>query len=137
MVSFIVIVVVALIIKFFYDRHQQSVQIGKQGGMANKYRTLIDSILKEHQNSKIFQETSDSISLGVSSAGGTTVFRLLQTFGKLSVWWELTSPLFGKHKLNWEFPEFMNQEEMVERMANDLGKYQKNAIEASPYRNKF
>lgn len=126
-----------IIIKFLYDRYQQSVQIGRQGGMSIKYRTLINFILNEQKNTKIYQETSDSITLGVSSAGGTTVFSLLQTFGKLSISWEMTSPLFGKHKLDWKFPEFMNQEKMFEQIANDLDNYQSNVIEASPFRNKF
>lgn len=137
MVTFISLVVVAVIIKFLYDRNQQSVQIGRQGGMSVKYRTIIDFILNGHQNSKIFQETSDSITLGVSNVGGTTIFMLLQTFGKITIKWEVNSPLYGKHKLDWEFPEFMDQEKMLERIANDLEKYQRNAVEASPYRNRL
>jgi len=135
MIGFIALVMICIIIKFLYDKNQQSIQIGKQGGMSKKYKTLHDYIINSHQNSKIFQETSDSITLGVSSSGGTTTFRLLQNFGKLSVRWEMNSPFFGKHNLDWEFPEFLDQEKMLGRIKNDLEKYQKSAINASPYRN--
>lgn len=135
--TFIIIVIVLIVGKFLYDRNQQSVQIGRQGGMSNKYRTLIAHLMGGHSNTKIFQETSDSLSLGVSNAGGSTIFRLLQTFGKVTVSWEMSSPLFGKHKLEWSFPEFMDQNEMFERIGNDMVKYQENAMQTSPFRDKF
>lgn len=135
MIVFIGLVILGVIIKFLYDKNQQSIQIGKQGGMLKKYKILNDYIINSHPSSKIFQETSDSITIGVSISGGTTTFRLLQSFGKLSVRWEMNSPFFGKHKLDWDFPEFQDQEKMLLRITNDLEKYQKNVIDASPYRN--
>lgn len=135
--TFIALVIVAIFAKFLYDKNKQSVQIGRQGGMSNKYKTIVAHLMGGHSNSKIFQETSDSLTLGVSSAGGTTVFRLIQTFGKVAVIWELNSPLFGKHKLEWEFPEFMDQDKMFERINDELGQYQTNAINNSPFRNNF
>lgn len=135
--TLIIIVIVLIVIKFIYDKNKQSVQIGRQGGMANKYKILVGHLMGGHSNTKIFQETSDSLSLGVSSAGGTTIFRLLQTFGKVTITWEMNSPLFGKHKLEWNFPEFMDQDEMFDRIGNDMAKYQENAIQTSPFRDKF
>jgi hypothetical protein len=135
--TFIIIIIVLIIVKFLYDKNQQSVQVGRQGGMANKYRILIAHLMVGHSNTSIFQETSDSISLGVSNAGGSTIFRLLQTFGKVTIRWEMNSPLFGKHNLEWDFSEYMDQEQMFERMGNDIAKYQENAIQTSPFRDKF
>jgi hypothetical protein len=64
------------------------------------------------------KEDSSSLYLGMSSMGGSTLFSLIKTFGSLTVQWKLTSPVFGVHSLEWQFPEFLDQEKMVERMLN-------------------
>ena len=135
--AFLIIVVVLIVFKFLYDKNKQSVQIGRQGGMSTKYKTIVAHLMSGHSSAKIFQETSDSMTFGVSSAGGTTIFRLIQTFSKVSITWEMNSPLFGKHKLEWEFPEFMDQDKMHEKIGNDLAQYQENAIKTSPFRDKY
>jgi len=132
--TFIIIIIVLIIVKFLYDKNQQRVQIGRQGGMTNKYRTLIDNLMSGHSNTKIFQETADSLSLGVSGAGGITIFRLVQTFGNITIRWKMNSPLFGKHKLKWEFPEYMDQDQMFVQITIDLAKYQENAMNTSPFK---
>jgi hypothetical protein len=137
MLAFIGAVIVFIIIKFLYDKSQQSIEVGKQGGMTNKYKVLINHLLGGHQNARIIKQTSDSVIVGSVSAGGQTTFDLVQTFGNLTVEWRMESPLFGKHRLEWTFPEFADQEKMMERLANDLEKYQKNVISASPFRDSF
>lgn len=124
----IIIVVVFIIGKFLYDRNKQASKITMEGGMRNKYRDLIEFLMSGDSRSKIFQETSDSITLGISNAGGTTLFILTQTFGKVTVQWKVDSPVFGKHKMEWDFQEYGDQEQMAERIANDTGKYQQNMM---------
>jgi len=137
MLAFIAVVIVFVIGKFLYDKSQQSIEVGKQGGMANKYAALIGHLLGGHQNVRIVKETSDSITVGSASAGGQTIFNLVQTFGNLTIEWKMESPMFGKHRLEWTFPEYGDQEKMIERLANDLEKYQKNIISSSPFRDSF
>lgn len=66
--------------------------------MKNKYRELIEYILSGVERSRILNETSDSIVLGILNMGGTTLFIITQTFGKVTVQWKVDSPVFGKHK---------------------------------------
>ncbi len=116
--------------KFFRDRWKQNQRIAKEGGMVHKYRILIQHLLSGHTNSKIFQRTSDSVLLGVHNSGGTTLYSLLQTFGKISITWTMESPIYGKHKLEWNFDEYLDQSKMLERMMNDLKQYQTNVMTA-------
>lgn len=127
---FIIIVIIAIIGKFALDSNKQSIQVTKEGGMINKYSLLIAYILQGHAGVRITRQTSTSVDLGVANAGGATAFFLTQTFGNLTVEWKLRSPLFGEHKLKWEFPEYMDQEKMIARIENDLGKYQSNVMSA-------
>lgn len=43
--------------------------------------------------------------------------------------WRVESPIFGKHKLNWKFDEFMDQQKMIEKIENDLEIYQSNIMQ--------
>lgn len=120
----IILIVLAFIIgKFLYDKNQQAVKITKEGGMRNKYRVLIEFLMSADPRSKIFEEKSDSLTLGLSNIGGTSLFILMQTFGYVTVKWKSDSPIFGKHKMEWDFPENGDQEKMAERIANDIEKY--------------
>jgi len=124
----IIAIMVFILIMFINDTSQQSSKIKKEGGMRNKYRELISYIMSQDSRSRIFQETSNSITLGLSNIGGTTLYILTQTFGKLTVQWKVDSPVFGKHSLEWDFPEYGDQEKMMYKIMDDLGKYQGNII---------
>lgn len=91
MFAFISVVIGFVVIKFFYDKTQQSIQIGKQGGMANKYKDLIGYLLDGNKSARVIKETNDSILIGSSSVGGQTLFNLVQTFGTLTVQWNIDS----------------------------------------------
>lgn len=129
-IGIVLFIIVFIIGKFFYERHKQAAKIALEGGMRSKYRHLIELLLSGDSMSKIYQETSDSITLGVSKIGGTTLFVLTQTFGNVTVQWKVDSPIFGKHKMEWNFPEYADQEKMVERIINDSGKFQENLLNA-------
>ena len=127
----IILVIVFSVGKFLFDKNKQASKITMEGGMRNKYRDLIEFLKAGDSRTKIFQETSDSITLGLSNTGGTTLFILTQTFGYVTVQWEINNPIVGKHKMEWDFPEYGDQKKMTERIANDLGKYQKNLMNAN------
>lgn len=133
MTTFVIIIVVFVIFKFLYDKSQINVKVGREGGMRQKYKVLIAHILKSDEKAKIIKDSNDSIIIGVSSAGGVTNFSLIQTFSELTVQWRLESPIYGKHNLEWNFPEYSNQNNMMERIVNDLGKYQTNVAQSSPF----
>lgn len=122
------IVVVIILAKFFSDKNRQADKIAKEGGMRRKYKTLVEHFLSGDTRAQVFRETSDSITVGLSNMGGTTLFVLTQTFGQITVQWKIDSPIFGKHKLEWDFPEYGDQHQMIERISNDLLKYQQNMM---------
>ncbi len=47
----------------------------------------------------------------------------------------MESPVFGKHKMEWTFPEYADQFKMAETLMNDLGKYQENVKTAKGFEN--
>lgn len=126
----IIFIVICIVVKFAYDNHQQGVKVNKEGGMVNKYTVLVEHLLSGHQHARIVRQSSTSIDLGVASSGGVTAFYLIQTFGSLTVKWKLQSPLFGNHNLEWTFPEYLDQQKMIDQMNNDLHKYEMNMLRA-------
>lgn len=122
------IIVLIVIVKFIYDSNQQNVVVQKQGGMLNKYSILVQIIKSGDPRIQIQNIRGDSVDLVLSSAGGITAFYLTQTYGNLTVQWKVQSPLFGMHKMEWTFPEFLDQEKMYNRISNDLEKYQINVM---------
>jgi hypothetical protein len=134
MTTFIIIVVAFVIGKFIYDKSQTNIKIGKEGGMRQKYKELIANLLTSDKNAKIIKESNDTIIIGVASTGGITNFSLIQTFSELTIQWRMESPIYGKHNLEWSFPEYGDQNKMLERINSDLGKYQTNVIQSSPFK---
>lgn len=126
--TIVILIAVFVIGKFLYDRNMQASKVAMEGGMRNKYRHLIEYLLSGDSRAKIFHEASDSITLGISNRGGSTLFILTQTFGNVTVQWKIDNPLFGKHRLEWDFPEYGDQEAMAERIVNDTGKFQQNLM---------
>jgi len=123
-------IVIFIVAKFAVAKNKQASKVTMEGGMRNKYRELIGILMSGDPRTRIFKETSDSISLGLSNSGGTTLFILTQTFGNVTVQWKVDNPVFGKHKMEWDFPEYGDQEMMAERIMNDLGKFQSNMMSA-------
>ena len=130
---FIIIVIVAVIGKFAYDSNQQSIKVAKEGGMVNKYSLLASYILFGDPRVKITRQTSTCVDFCLSNAGGVTIFFLTQTFGSITIQWKMNSPVLGDHKLEWDFPEYLDQDKMIARIDNDLKKYQHNVISASRF----
>lgn len=125
----IILVVLGIIaVKFFYDIDKQKQHVAKQGGMQHKYRELIEYIKDADSRTKIYNDTGDRVTLGISNLGGTTLFTITQTFGRVTVQWKVDSPSFGKHSLEWEFDEFLDQKKMILKINNDLTKYQSNVM---------
>ncbi len=125
----LIAIVAYVIIKFAIDSNKQADAVVKQGGMRKKYKTLVNHLLSGHPQARIVQETATFLNIGVSNMGGTTSFFITQTFGTVTVEWKINSPLFGKHKLEWTFDEFLDQDKMIEKIENDVGKYTMNLMQ--------
>lgn len=117
----VIIIVLFIITKFTRDLNKQANAVAKQGGMRNKYRTLVEYAISGHPQSKTVHEDGTSIDIGCSTPGGSTNFSIIQTFGSVTIRWSQNSALIGKHKLEWQFDEFYNQELMTTRGNTDHG----------------
>lgn len=118
----ILIVIGIILFKFLTDLNKERNKLDAQGGMKEKYDYLIDKILSGHPNCRILDEKKQTIIIGVSSIGGTTTFTLMQTFGSLSVTYEVDSPVYGRLKENWSFDENMSQERMIDKISYEIKK---------------
>lgn len=113
-----------IVAKFLYDRNKQSQRIQSQGGMRIKYNKLISELMEGNSRTRIINETPDSITVGLISSGGETIFILTESFGTLNVRWKTDGPVFGKEELNWDFSEAQDQEEMAYKIMMDVGEIQ-------------
>ena len=128
--TLIIAIVIFIVIKFAYDSSKQSIKVAKEGGIKHKYRELIHEMMGDDPSIRIFHQSNTSITLGKSSPGGKTVFHLAQTFGKVTIQWKTESPFYGNHQLEWDFPEYGDQQSMARVMENDLLAYQTNVLSA-------
>lgn len=122
------IIVVIMIIRFAKDSYRQSDKVTKEGGMREKYSTIVNWVLKSHPDAKVSNETNTAIMVGVKGVSGTTIFDIVQTFGTVTIQYKINNVVMGNHKLEWSFPEYDNQNEMIRKMENDISKYYENVM---------
>ena len=126
--TLIIAIVIFIVIKFAYDSSKQSIKVAKEGGIKHKYRELIHEMMGDDPSIRIFQESTTSVTLGKSSLGGRTSFLVAQTFGNVTIQWKTESPFYGSHKLEWDFPEYGDQQLIAEIISHDLLAYQTNQL---------
>ena len=132
----LIILIIAILIvgNAIYAKQEQKVKIEKEGGMYQKYSELINTLLSGHSNTKIERITGDSVTLEATSIGGSTTYILQQVGNRLAIKWIVNSPVFGKHHLDFMFHEYEDQSSILEKMANDIGKYHENVAKAQGFR---
>lgn len=130
MFTIIIAIIVLVLFKFLFDTFRQSERIASEGGVRTKYAVLIDNLLAADPRNKVFQETNTFISVGISGTAGSQVFYITPAYGHVSIVMEVkNNPLFGNQKMEWKFPEDMNQEHMLMKMNNDIEEKFKTLIE--------
>jgi len=123
----IILIVIAIIAKFAFDKNEVNQRVNKQGGMLNKFKVLI-SHFTDADSTKIFKVTNDTVILGQSGPSGSTTFTIMQAFSKVNIKWKVESIVFGNHGLEWEFHEYKDQNEMAEIIGRELSIYQENVL---------
>lgn len=119
MLKVIIAIVLLLIFKFILDSYKQRIKVVNEGGMQKKYSTIVDWLLNSHQHAKIFNETTTSIMIGVSSGSGLVTFDLNQTYGTVTFLYNVNS-IAGKPNLEFNFYEYEDQNKMIKKMENDI-----------------
>ena len=122
----VIIIVIAVVVVIAFKLGSTSGQVigsvNNSGGMRVKYAKLLNNILSEHKDSKIFVETRTYIKAGVSNYGGTTLFHIQQsTDNKVIIQYEVkNNPVVPSFQLTWTFPDDMDQDEMRNVIAADI-----------------
>ena len=121
MLTFIIVIVVFVLIKFIYDTSKQSSSIRRQGGIRTKYSTLINHILESDKRSRILQEDDTFVSAGIVGPAGSQVYNIYPTYGNVTIEMEIkNNPLLGNIKMEWTFPDNMDQNDMIRNINKDL-----------------
>ena len=82
---------------------------------------MIDYLLAGDSRSRIFQETNTFVLLGVSGPAGSQIYYITPAYGNVAIRMEIkNNPLLGNQKMEWSFPENMNQEHMIMKMNSDI-----------------
>lgn len=120
---------VIIIVKVASEAKENADKVTAQGGMRIKYRTLVNYALNSDPKARVVRESASCIDIGASSGGGQVLFCITHASNVVMIEWRAESPVFGKHKLDWQFDEFMDQQKMIEKIENDLGIYQSNVMQ--------
>jgi hypothetical protein len=126
--AWILLFVGAVVIYLFISTKKEEVsKVKNQGGLYLKYQELIDYFLTI-PNIKVEKKNSYSVILAVKDANVVTRFTIGHGFEDVSVFWVHHSTMFGKHSLNWNFPESLPQSQMIDIIEQELELYQRNLI---------
>lgn len=123
---FIILVIVIVIIKFAKSSIVETDKIVKEGGMRIKYKTLIDNFIDPSSGMKIIEETNKYVCVGMKNSSGSIAFHFQHTFNQIDVTFEMKNIFIGNHKLDWSFPETMDQDEMIEQIETRTRQYMNN-----------
>jgi len=125
MIWTIILLVIAFIIaKFFIDWKKQSAKLVSEGGLRTKYSELI-KLLQSDSNPQIFQSDLDTYLFGWVTPNADNRFRIMQTFGFVTIKWQFKGRIAFENKVidlskEWKFPETANQQEMGEKVLTEM-----------------
>ncbi|MGM9694534.1 MAG: hypothetical protein ACI3YC_05960 [Alloprevotella sp.] len=125
-VIFIIIIVGFVIFSFAKDSIAETDKIVKEGGIYNKYKTLINNFIDPESGMKVIQKTNKYMCVGMKNSSGSITFHFQHTFNKINVTFEMKNIFIGDHKLDWDFPETMPQSDMIKHIENRTRQYMDN-----------
>lgn len=99
---FIILIIVAIIIKFLYERYMMLEKIESNGGILIKYNTLLQYMLMP-PNSEIVSNAKDHINVVWRGNGVNTYFTITPAFKVVIVQWEFKGGGFDKFKTDLGF----------------------------------
>lgn len=100
-------------------------KVQQYGGMKAKYKVLLDNILSQRKDAKIFVCTKTYIKVGVSSYGGNTFFHIQQCPGnQVIIDYEISNnPIFPDYTIRKIFQDNMDQQQMLEELCLEIAKH--------------
>lgn len=124
----ILVIVGFSIFSFTKESIKESDKVAKEGGIYNKYKTLIDYFVDPESGMglKVIQKTNKYMCVGMQNTSGSIVFHFQHTFNKINVTFEMKNIFIGNHKLDWDFPETMPQSDMIKHIGKRTRQYMDN-----------
>ena len=121
----ILVVLGFLTFLFISDKKEEVQRVKHQGGLQSKYRELMTYFMSI-PNITIERRSPTSITLAVKDVAVVTRFTISHGFEDVSIFWNHKSRAFGEHSLNWKFPEYYPQSQMLSIIENEMEMYQRN-----------
>lgn len=122
----ILVIVGICVFPFIKDSMQETNRVVKEGGIYNKYKTLIDNFIDPGSGMNVIQKTNKYMCVGMKNNTGSIVFHFQHTFKRINVTFEMRNVFIGNHKLDWDFPETMPQTDMIKHIENRTRQYMNN-----------
>ena len=123
---FLIIIAVIVIFSFAKDSYKENDKMVKEGGIRRKYKTLIENFIGPDSGMKVVKETNTYMCVGMKNQMGSIAFHFHHTFNKINVTFEMKNLMLGDHKLDWDFPETMPQEDMIKHIETRTRQYMDN-----------
>lgn len=108
------------------DSKTETDKLVKEGGIYNKYKTLIDYFIDPDSGMKVVEKTNKYMYVGMRNSSGSITFHFQHTFNKINVTFDMKNIFVGDHKLEWDFPETMPQTDMIKHIENSTRQYMDN-----------
>lgn len=121
----LIIAIFGVIIYFFLKDRDKMLenQVDNFGGMKEKYSLLVEWLTTDPK-SNITKIKRDHIEISCIYPSSVTQFLITENFKYVEIDWTSDLGSMGNHKLNWQFPNNINQEIMIEKIATDLQNYE-------------
>ena len=119
--GFIITIVILILLKFIYDTSKQSSKIKRGGGVGLLCGVLVVVLVWGVERWRFFVIGFSFVSVGVSGPAGSQIYYIYPSYGNVAIRMEIKdNPLLGNMKMEWSFPEDMNQEHMIEKINQDI-----------------
>ena len=132
LLGFVIIVILIILVARYRIKSFLNQKVASKGGMLTVYKVLIDGMLND-DNARIIKVTDNCVNLGVINIDGSTILRITQLVDKATVSWKVLSISYGDHILRWEFPDQLDQNEMLKTINAHIEKYTKENIKVQNY----
>lgn len=116
----IIMTIIGIVIYHLSKPWRETIRkVNATGGMDVRYARLIQNILDGHKDCQIIGGTRTYIRLGVSNLGGTIMFHIQQCSNNtVMIDYDVSNnPVIPSFNLRFTFPDTMDQDEMMERIA--------------------
>lgn len=121
-------VVIWYFISFNKEKNKQIEKLEVYGGFHRAYEELLSEFY-EIPNVQVLNKTRTSITFLINDRFAVTHFYIMHSFNKINVTWELQSISYGEHKLNWTFPDYQLQSQMLKVIFSDMEAYNQRVYE--------